>query len=183
MLKRLSILTALVIALFFSFCSERKNFEKEIAVLDSLRLELEKGIAVYKTIDTARLNRRINEYEQNFNLISEQIKDTLEKNDGEALNTYKYLKKPLNYLYTKNKDFIIELETSKNQLRDLAEDLKNHKIEDAKAFEYFHNERSNSIDLLKQVDKDMNLAKNECSRFDSLNVKIKELIERYTNKK
>ncbi len=183
MQKTIGIFSALLITLLFSFCDHQKKFEKQIHVLDSLKLELEKGIAVYKTIDTARLSRRINEYEQNFNFILEHVKDTLEKKDGEAVNAYKDLKKPLVYLYSKNKDFIIELETSKNQLRDLADDLKNNKIEEARAFEYFQNEKAYTLDLLKQLDKDMNLSKNEFPRFDSLNIKIKELIERYTNKK
>ncbi len=169
--------------LLFSFCSDNDiKMQKQLQMLDSLKLELEKGMAVYKTIDTSRLLAGIREYDKNVQRIMILVKDTLEKKDGEMLNVYKRLKKPLLYLLDKNDDVLMEMDVSCGQLRDLYDDIQNHAIEDARAFEYYTQEYSNAADLLKQVGRDTEMAKNELLRFDTLNVKIKALIERYEGK-
>ncbi|MFL5753855.1 MAG: hypothetical protein ACJ76F_10650 [Bacteroidia bacterium] len=176
------VLLCVISVLVFSFCSNEKKFEKQTRVLDSLTLELEKGIAVYKTIDTVKLKQKLEEYEKQVKYIAENVKDTISLKDGEVINAYKGLSNAMNYLVTKNRDFITEIELSKQQLKDLSEDIKNNKIEDAKAFEYYTQEQFNAESLLAAMNKDIAIARTEVNRFDSLNGEIKAFIGRYTVK-
>ena len=173
-------ISCILIGVSFSFCSNEKKFEKQTRILDSLTLELEKGIAVYKTIDTLKLKQKLAEYEKQTKYIAENVKDTISLKDGEVINAYKGSSNAMNYLLLKNKDFITEIELSKQQLKDLSGDIKNNKIEDARAFEYFTQEQVNAGNLLEAINKDISLAKTEINRFDSLNGEIKAFIGRYT---
>lgn len=181
-MQKLFFFICIAIGLTCSFCSNEKKFAKQTKILDSLTLELEKGIAVYKTIDTLKLRQKLNEYDKQVRFIAENVKDTISLKDGEVINAYKDLSGAMNYLLLKNKEFTAEVELSKQQLKNLSADMKNSKLEDAKAFEYFTQEQVNAENLLEAINRDINLTRTEINRFDSLNGEIKAFIGRYTSK-
>jgi hypothetical protein len=173
----------IVLSLFISFCNPEKKFDKQIRVLDSLTIELEKSQAVYKTIDTLKLLQKLSEYQKNVAFISSEVKDTINSKDGELINAYRGMSNALMYLLNRNREFLAEIEISKKQLKDLSTDMKNNKIDDLKAFEFYTKEENNAGALIEQITKDVEMAKTEIGRFDSLNGEVKAFIGRYSTEK
>ncbi len=176
MLKCCLRISVVLVVIVFGACKNTSAYEKYILTLDSLRMEVEKGIIVINTFDTIRMSGRINEYDSIINIISAGIKDTLSKTEGEIIARYKHMKKPLVYLCENNTLLRENMEQSKIQLQSLAEDIKTNALEKERAFEYITQEIAEANKLLKQLEENRDLSKEQLPLFDSLSVSVKKLI-------
>lgn len=171
-----------VLLLFMASCNNHKLYEEQILSLDSTRVELEKQIAVFQSLDTAKMSRYIDTYKQNVSWINENIKDTLEVAYLNALKNYRTVNEPLLFVKENYASIINDAKLSAGQLQKLATDMKNDAIEEARAFEYYTVEKSEAKNIMEALVENHKLATQSSDTFNKYNSEIEKLIAVYKNR-
>jgi len=157
-------------------CSNSTNHKKHSVILDSLRLELDKKIAVFNSIDTSKISRNINIYNANITWMKKHSKDTLSASYLNTLKKYQTVNDPLLFLQNNFSLMIQDAEFNKQQLQKLSSDLAKKLIDEEKAFEYFTIEKMEAEKMTQVLQNNYKLAKESIDSFEKYNNEIEKLI-------
>lgn len=167
------------ILLSLGACSKPDKYKAQITALDSLRLELDKKLAVFNSIDTLKIKRYVDKYYANIKWMKENIKDTLSARYLTALNKYQTINDPLLFLKTNFSLMQKDAAFNKQQLQKLSLDLSKNLIEDEKAFEYYAVEKLEAEKMTEVLQSNYILAKQSLDSFEKYNNEIEKLIATY----
>lgn len=157
-------------------CGGGNNYSPQIKELDSLQVELDKAVAVFKTVDTNKLKTCVGKYDENVKWIGENIKDTLSIEYLNALKNYRTINEPLVFVKANYVDMLGDASYSIEQLKKLAIDMKENNIDPEKAFEYYTIEKNEAIKLMQSLNDNKQLAKESLDTFEKYNGEIEKLI-------
>ncbi|HEY1038940.1 MAG TPA: hypothetical protein VGF30_06015 [Bacteroidia bacterium] len=172
----------IAVALFFSIissCGNQAKYTSQVTSLDSLRIELDKKLAVFSAIDTAKIGRYVKTYEGNVSWIEQNIKDTVSVDYLNALKNYRGVNEPLEFIRHNYSAMIKDAEYSKEQLNKLSADMKNSVIDEEKAYEYYTIEKLEAQKIMDALTVNHELSKNSIDTFDKYNNEIEKLINKY----
>jgi hypothetical protein len=172
---------AICAVVLFASCRNGAAYTEKVNSLDSLRVELDKQLAVFQSIDTARVARYVKTYETNVGWIQENIKDTLPVQYLSALKNYRNLNEPLAFVSANYKDMVSDARLSSEQLKKLAADLKSGSIEEERAFEFYTIEKDEAKKIMNAMAENHLLVKQGTDTFDKYNSEIEQLITLYKN--
>ncbi|MBK6836001.1 MAG: hypothetical protein IPG89_17735 [Bacteroidetes bacterium] len=165
-------------ALFVS-CSNPDRHKEKINALDSLKIELDKKIAVFSAIDTLKIARSISSYNNNIKWMRENIKDTLSVTYLNTLKKYQTVNDPLLFLQGNFSSILKDAQYSRDQLLKLSSDLKKNLVEDERAFEFYTIEKMEAEKMNEVLQSNYQLAKESIDTFDKYNNEIEKLITSY----
>lgn len=170
-----------LIGLFTLFvsCSNPDRHKEKISTLDSLKIELDKKIAVFSSIDTLKIARSISSYNNNIKWMRENIKDTLSVEYLNTLKKYQTVNDPLLFLQGNFASIIKDAQYSREQLLKLSSDLKKNLVEDERAFEFYTIEKMEAEKMNEVLQSNYQLAKESIDTFDKYNNEIEKLITSY----
>lgn len=142
----------LVLGITFALFSCKNAMEKEVGEVEgliSMVNEIEKTVL---SIDTAKAFQAKRQISKDLALI-ESLGDTLDKQSAFMLDDYYSGKKRLYRFYNNYKDFIIQIDYSKEQLNNLKQDLNNGIVTKEKFKEYYMLEQASVMELNSKVNK------------------------------
>ncbi|MCD6066108.1 MAG: hypothetical protein K0S33_934 [Bacteroidetes bacterium] len=172
---------ACVLSLGFASCNNEAKYLSQIGSLDSIRVELDKQLAVFQSIDTGKIARYVKTYETNVNWIRENIKDTLPVEYLSALKNYRNINEPLIFVRENYRDMVSDAQLSREQLQKLASDLKSASIEEERAFEFYTVEKNEAKKIMDALAENQQLVKQSVDTFDKYNSEIEKLITLHKN--
>jgi hypothetical protein len=174
---RFSILSALVFSLFS--CKSKVDFSAEVKLADSLRTEIRSAAAEFYKIDSARVEKAAGTVDGYLRYITENLKDTISKEEAVLLSDFKGVKKSFGK-YEKSKKHINKYYGyNVKQLENLSHDLKENIIEVRdSAQKYLAAEQSANAELVSLMKLHTQIIPSELTRFDSLKGKVEELIRK-----
>lgn len=163
----------------FVSCSNPDKHKEKISSLDSLKIELDKKIAVFSSIDTLKISRNISLYKSNIKWMRENIKDTLSVTYLNTLKKYQTVNDPLLFLQSNFVSILKDAQYSREQLQKLSSDLKKNLVEDERAFEFYTIEKMEAEKINEVLQSNYQLAKESIDTFDKYNNEIEKLITSY----
>jgi hypothetical protein len=176
---RLVLIVLIGLSTLFVSCSNPDRHKGKINTLDSLKIELDKKIAVFNSIDTSKISRSISTYNNNINWMRENIKDTLSITNLNTLKKYQTVNDPLLFLQSNFSSIIKDAQYSREQLQKLSSDLKKNLVEDERAFEFYTIEKMEAEKMNGILKSNYQLAKESIDTFDKYNNEIEKLITTY----
>lgn len=179
LMKVLIFIAFIGLSSFFLSCSNPDKHKEKINTLDSLKIELDKKIAVFVSIDTLKISRSIATYDGNIKWMKENIKDTLSVTYLNALKKYQTVNDPLLFLKNNFSAIIKDAEYSRQQLQKLSSDLTKNLVEDERAFEFYTIEKMEAEKMNEVLQNNYQLAKESVDTFDKYNNEIEKLITSY----
>jgi len=144
LMKALIFIAFIGLASLFVSCSNPDKHKEKINTLDSLKIELDKKIAVFISIDTLKISRSIDTYNGNIKWMRENIKDTLSVTYLNTLKKYQTVNDPLLFLKNNFSAIVKDAEYSRQQLQKLSSDLAKNLVEEERAFEFYTVEKNGS---------------------------------------
>jgi len=121
-------------ALLFGSCGNQPKYTEQVNSLDSLRIELDKNLAVFSSIDTAKISRYAKTYSGNVSWIEQNIKDTVSKEYLNELKNYRGVDEPLLVIKENYANMIKDDKLSKQKFRKLSTPRKNKASNDKKTY-------------------------------------------------
>ncbi len=173
------LIVVVICAVFFGSCTNQAKYTEQVGSLDSLRIELDKKLAVFSSIDTTKISRYTKTYSGNVTWIEQNIKDTVSKEYLNALKNYRGVNEPLLFIRENYANMIKDAEFSKQQLSKLSSDMKNKAIDDEKAFEYYTIEKMEAKKIMEALTINHELTMQSIDTFDKYNSEIEKLINKY----
>lgn len=173
------LIVIIISVLFFASCGNQAKYTEQVNSLDSLRIELDKNLAVFSSIDTAKISRYAKTYSGNVAWMEQNIKDTVSKEYLNALKNYRGVNEPLLFIKQNYGNMIKDAEFSKQQLSKLSSDMKNKAIDDEKAYEYYTVEKMEAKKIMDALTMNHELTKQSIDTFDKYNSEIEKLINKY----
>ncbi|MES2836355.1 MAG: hypothetical protein V4667_02440 [Bacteroidota bacterium] len=171
------LLFVLCISFLIQFSSCTSNNTEQVAVIDSLKTELENAKNIVATISEDKNKELQFIVDSNISYFSKNYKDSLSKQVGFMFQDYKVVSKEIKK-YNQIKDQLkLNIDYSITQLEKLKADLTSTKITKEQFAEFIVTERKECvklIDLAKERQKTLNF---EYHKFDSLNPLIIEFIK------
>lgn len=176
-MKKTSIIVILTITVFTSCMGpEKKHCIKHI---DSLMTYIDSSAIFYARIDSAMIFSKFNEYEK----IQDEAgtySGSMKPDDPlwEYLVPFANIKKPYKKALSRYLKFSDEISFSKNQLKNLRQDIKNDFIDSKKFADYYQSENDAINDMflrIKFFNEDINYFN---ARIDTLSRHIKPLLEK-----
>ena len=132
-------------------CKGGKKMPEEAAKLDSLSLLLEASAAKLKAIDSTEVEFKYSATMQDIGFVEENLKDSITREEAEALSTYRDTRKVLKSFNKKRVSLFAEYTITEKQVKTLSADLKNGSIDQNKAYEYFVIESTEANKLLLEM--------------------------------
>ena len=132
-------------------CKGGKKMPEEAAKLDSLSLLLEASAAKLKAIDSTEVEFKYEATMQDIGFVEENLKDSITREEAEALSTYRDTRKVLKSFNKKRVSLFAEYTITEKQVKTLSADLKNGSIDQNKAYEYFVIESTEANKLLLEM--------------------------------
>lgn len=169
------------IPFFFAECRTDK-YSKQIQMLDSLQIDLEREQAVFSQADTLKIDSLLGEFKNRMNELESQIKDTLEKKEMNSILEFRDLAEPLLFIRNNSGQIQLEVKTSITQIKKLKEDLLANRIQEAEAFEYFSQEKTYASQLIRALKQNNKIASRNNDRFIALNEQVKSILEKRNEK-
>lgn len=178
-MKSLFFIVLIGLSALFVSCSNPDRHKEKISTLDSLKIELDKKIAVFSSIDTLKIARSISSYNNNIKWMRENIKDTLSVTYLNTLKKYQTVNDPLLFLQGNFNYILKDAQYSREQLLKLSSDLKKNLVEDERAFEFYTIEKMEAEKMNEVLQNNYQLAKESIDTFDKYNNEIEKLITSY----
>lgn len=157
------IIPSLIIVLGFSSC--KNAFEKEIGEVENLLSqvnEIEKSLLL---VDTAKVFSTKRQMEKDLLAIN-ATNDTLTKEEAFKIDELFSSKKRIFRLAENYTDFLGQIDFSKNQLKNLKQDLENGLVTKENFTKHFDEEQNAVLELKKKINK----------RVEGLNVELEKFI-------
>ncbi len=132
-------------------CKGGKKMPEEAAKMDSLSLLLEASAAKLKAIDSAEVELTYSATMQDVGFVEENLKDSITREQAEALSTYRDTRKILKSFNKKRTSLFAEYAITEKQVKTLSADLKKGSIDQNKAYEYFVIESTEANKLLLEM--------------------------------
>lgn len=180
-MKSIFNLSILSVLLLVCSCNPGQEYTPKIKELDSLQIELDKDLAVFKSVDTIKLRRCLTTYSNNVKWMEDNIKDTLTADYLNTFKKYKGIDEPITFLVQNYKGLISDVNLSKDQLSKLSLDMKNKVLEEERAFEYYTIEKNEAVQMISALKVNHQLAKESMDTFEKYNNEVEKLITIYKN--
>jgi hypothetical protein len=177
---RLSLLI-IVLALLFSNCRQKNNYEELTSVLDSTKIVLQVKLNELKKAETNMQANSFTKFDAYHNFLNSNLKDTIDKAYANPLRNFINSGKVVKNFNTLKPQLIKETETTISQLQKLSSDLKGNALPFNTAKTYFSNEISHCNILIPTIEGDIKALNIALINFRNSVPKTEELIKKINN--
>jgi len=133
----LATISCIVVVLLSACHHPGEKFQSQI---DSLRTQLQSVSLKFQKLDTAKINACQKSIFSDIQWIEENFNDTMEKEEALEITRYAEIAREIKKLKNKQKEQLVELLFSKNQVIALQTDVKNNLVTTDSLPEYISNE-------------------------------------------
>jgi hypothetical protein len=130
-------------------------YEKETAVLDSTKIVLQVKLNELKKAEQNILNFQYPKFETYTVFLKSNIKDTIGRTDGNALQLFINSGNTIREFNKSNGELIKETETAILQIQKLSADIKENNIQHNVIQSYFNSEKGHADELIKTIEQNM----------------------------
>lgn len=172
----------LIVTITFVFTACKNEMEKEVGEVEgliSMVNEIEKTVLSIDTTKAFQVKRQIS---KDLALI-ESLGDTLDREQAFMLDDYYFGKKRLFRFYNNYKDFITQIDYSKEQLNNLKQDLNNGLVTKEKFKEYYLAEQASVMSLNGKVNKSVGGIEESIQKMELQRPDVLALFEELKQKK
>jgi len=171
-----------IIILIAVSCGTKTDKNEQLVKIDSLKMIIDRMELKLNEIDFGKANKALIEYRLNMNDIVAHIEKELDTVSGKYLMAYTEVKAPLKSFVKHQPQIKKDIAKARKQLDDLYHDVEKELINEDK-FEAYLNAESDSIFILNNwVSENVDKVKEQILNFDSLNPRIKDIIQFHKNK-
>jgi len=167
----------LILPFVFNSC-KTKTHPKKVAQIDSIYRITDSIEKTLSKIDTANIIKVYKEYKNNIGLIGKYFDDKKDDSTWSTMTSYGSINKPLKKFVKDFPGLYKEIDFSRGQLDSLKVDVENNNVALDKIPVYIQSEADAVNTLKMQVDAYVNDTKINLRLFDSLNPKVKKVIEK-----
>ena len=164
-------------------CKSGKEKKSQIASIDSLKVKLDQMDLKLHEITIHDVNKRFNEYKKTMNSVIQEVKAEVDTLSGVYLMAYARVRMPFKAFIKSLPRLQHDVDSTKNRLNGLINDVQKNQVKKDKYEEYFKQESYFVNKLDYNVNKYVDECKAQMISFDTLDPKIQEIIEKYKGKK
>jgi hypothetical protein len=140
-----------VLPFLFSSCLKDDASEKVLHSLDSLSGALNLKLKELQQVDTVTLNKALLTFTNYKQFISQNVNDTVKKEEGDQLQRFYSAGKKLETFTGNRRALIARSNLINSQLAKLTADLKNNSADEEKVLVYLDQERSGADEIVKST--------------------------------
>ena len=168
--------------IIFSACGPKQDFTQEIKTTDSLKQELQASAKEFSKLDSVQIKQVRKSIDAYLGFITNNIKDTVERNDALLLSHFKSVNKNLGKYMRTHAEINRNYKHNVKQLDDLAYDLSNRNIGSSdSAKKYVLSEKEANEKLIAAMKLHTRVVPVELKKYDSLKVEVETFIKKINN--
>jgi hypothetical protein len=175
------LILVITVLFFLSGCRQKSPYEKETALLDSVKIVLQVKLNELKKAETNVQNTGFSKYEIYSRFLSGNLKDTIEKSQANAVRSFINSGKTVSSFNKTKPDLIRETEKTISQLQKLSSDLKEENIQPNAVRTYFDTETSHADKLITTIEQNIKSVNIGLINFRNAVPRTEELIKQINN--
>ncbi|MBC7864749.1 MAG: hypothetical protein IAF38_17380 [Bacteroidia bacterium] len=166
-------------ALILFSCKPKTDFSAEITQADSVKKEIQRVVTGFNQLDSVRISVSENTIGAYLGYITQNLKDTISREDAFLLSGFKGIKKSFGKYSKTKRDLGRFYAFNLKQIESLQTDLKEGMIDNKdSAKKYITSEIDANRELMRMMRLHTEIIPNEITRYDSLKPKVEEIIKK-----
>ena len=178
---RLSGFIFILLSLMFVNCKHTNYYEKETAILDSTKIVLQVKLNELKKSEQSMENLQYSKFETYNSFLKSNLKDTIGKSDGNALQLFIKSGNTINEFIKLKSELIKQTEVSITQIQKLSFDLKENNVQLNVVQSYFNSERGHADELIKTIEQNVKVLNLSLNNYRNSVPKTEEYIRKINN--
>ncbi|MFT4659945.1 MAG: hypothetical protein ACI8XB_000201 [Patiriisocius sp.] len=180
-MKERAITLLLIVSLIGALgsCKNNADYSYQIAVVDSLQISLDESILAYNqwNMDSLKIIKGTMEGKlREMTVLLKQVKDTIAKDDGIFLGSYKSAGNAFKSTIVNDRKFKKEIDITNLQLANLRNDLKNKSLSEESIMSYLSDEKKAVTSLITGLDKTNKRYKLGTEQYKKMTPRVDSLI-------
>jgi hypothetical protein len=149
------LLLPLGLLLFLSNCHPKNPYEKEILLLDSIKIVLQVKLNEVKKAEVNVNSISFSKYETYSRFLTSNLKDTIGKSEASALSNFIIAGRNISNFMAAKPALIKETEITISQIQKLSADLKENNVAPNSVQSFFNSEKIHAEQLINTIEQHM----------------------------